>query len=58
MLGQLTRFKGLVPLDGQDWITGSLFPKPVAIQGRKALGLARRKPVRKSAVRLKGIDTR
>jgi len=48
--GQLTRTKGLVPLDGKGWITGGLFPKPVAIQGRKALGVACRKPVQKSAV--------
>jgi hypothetical protein len=40
--GQNTRAKGLVPLDGRGWITG-VVPKPVAIQGRKALGVARRK---------------
>ena len=49
--GQLTRARGLVPLDGKGWITGGLFLKPVAIQGRKALGVARRKPVRKSVLK-------
>ena len=29
-------------------------PKPVAIQGRKALGVARQKPGQKSAVKAKG----
>jgi hypothetical protein len=45
-----THAKGLVPLDGKGWITGGGVPKPVAIQGRKALGVARRKPAHKSAV--------
>ena len=49
--GQLTRAKGLVPLDGERLDQGDgLFPKPLAIQGRKALGIARLKPVQKSAV--------
>jgi hypothetical protein len=35
---------------------GGGVPKPVAIQGRKALGVARRKPVQKSAVPAAGIS--
>ncbi len=42
---QHTRTKGRVPLDGVGWDgEGGLFPKPVAVQGRKAFGVARRKP--------------
>ena len=37
-------------MDGKGWITGGAVPKPVAIQGRKAIGVARRKPEQKSAV--------
>jgi hypothetical protein len=50
--GQNTRAKGLVPLDGRGWITG-VVPKPVAIQGRKALGVARRIPAQNT--RAKGL---